>query len=219
MFNIAIDGPSAAGKTTMARLLADKYNMKYLDTGSMYRALAYAATVEHLDTTDEMSVVDLLNRITIGFTSDGNIILDSKVLGSEIRNDEISMLASTISKFAKVREMLVAKQQEISKQGGYILDGRDVGSVILPDAQIKLYLDAKPEIRSKRRFDEYISKNKEVEYKELHNEMVKRDTQDMNREHSPLICVDDAYYLDTSDLDIDGVLNEISSYIIDKGVE
>lgn len=219
MFNIAIDGPSAAGKTTIARLLAQGYDMKHIDTGSMYRALAYGVKQHQIDEEDEEEIVAYLNELTISFSQNGNVILNDQELDSEIRNDEISRKASNISKFAGVRKALVLLQQKISIDGGYILDGRDVGSVILPKAQIKLYLDGSDHVRSKRRYDEYVLNGKQVNYENLHKEMCERDTQDKNRENSPLICVEDAYFIDTTNLSIDEVMNLISLYIKDKGVE
>ncbi|NLC33663.1 MAG: (d)CMP kinase [Erysipelothrix sp.] len=216
MFNVAIDGPSAAGKSTIANLIAEKYNLVKLDTGAMYRALGLLAIQSNTDVEDEEAIVALFSDLNLDMKADGTIILNGQDISNEIRNDKVSMAASTASKHESVRAKLVKLQQDIAKQGGYLLEGRDIGTVVLPDAKIKIYLDANSETRAQRRYDEYISKNLDVNFDDIKKDIEKRDYQDMNREHSPLKQADDAVLIDVSSLTIDEVVAAISKIIEQK---
>lgn len=216
MFNVAIDGPSAAGKSTIANLIAEKYNLVKLDTGAMYRALGLLAIQSNTDVEDEEAIVALFSDLNLEMKADGTIILNGQDISNEIRNDKVSMAASTASKHESVRAKLVKLQQDIAKQGGYLLEGRDIGTVVLPDAKIKIYLDANSETRAQRRYDEYISKNLDVNFDDIKKDIEKRDYQDMNREHSPLKQADDAVLIDVSSLTIDEVVAAISKIIEQK---
>lgn len=214
-FNIAIDGPSAAGKSTIAQLLADKYNLIKLDTGAMYRCVGYLIKELNLDVEDEDSVLNVFDNFDLEIKADETIILNNKVINDKIRNDAISMLASRASKHQKVREKLVSLQQDIAKSKGYILEGRDIGTVVLPDALIKIYLEADVSIRAERRYKEYMEKDMEVKFKDIEDDIKKRDHQDINRKHSPLKKAKDASVIDVSYSTINEVIENISN-IIDK---
>lgn len=205
-FNIAIDGPSGVGKSTIAKKIARQYNMIHLDTGAMYRCIAYFLK------NNPGNIEEKLDQIQIQFDNN-HVFLNQQDVTDEIRNEEISLLASDVAKNERVRHFLVAKQREIAKNQGFILDGRDIGSVVLPDAQVKFYLSASAEVRAQRRFHEYQSKNIKVELKDLLNDIEKRDLQDSTRAHSPLIKVVDAYELDTSNKSIEEVIAEACEYI------
>ena len=212
-FNIAIDGPSAAGKSTIAQLLADKYNLIKLDTGAMYRCVGYLINEKNLDAEDEESVLSIFKDFDLNIKANGEIFLNNVKVNDKIRNDKISMLASTASKHEKVREKLVGLQQEIAKSKGYVLEGRDIGTVVLPDAFIKLYLEADVSIRAQRRYNEYMQKSMSVDLKAIEEDIKKRDYQDINRKHSPLKKADDAIVVDVSYLTIDEVIEKISNII------
>lgn len=172
----------------------------------MYRCIAYFLK------NNPGNIEEKLDQIQIQFDNN-HVFLNQQDVTDEIRNEEISLLASYVAKNEKVRHFLVAKQREIAKNQGFILDGRDIGSVVLPDAQVKFYLSASAEVRAQRRFNEYQSKNIKVELKDLLNDIEKRDLQDSTRAHSPLIKVVDAYELDTSNKSIEEVIAEACEYI------
>lgn len=216
MFNIAIDGPSAAGKSTIADLIAEKYNLVKLDTGAMYRIIGYLVMKNNLDVNNEESVMSIFENLDLKVDEKGQMILDGKIVSDEIRNDEVSMMASLASKHLGVREKLVLLQQEIAKNKGYILEGRDIGTVVLPNALVKIYLEADVDVRAKRRYDEYIKRGSDVDYADIREDIAKRDYQDKNREHSPLKQAKDAVLLDVSDLDIAGVVEAISEIVDNK---
>lgn len=213
MINIAIDGPSAAGKSTIAKLLAKHLNYIHIDTGAMYRCCAYASVVRNIAIDDETGLSKMMNAIVISFDSLGNVLLDGEDVSTNIRTNDISMLASKISQYPFVREKLVDIQKTIAKQKGYILDGRDIGTVVLPDAEVKIFLIASVEARAKRRYKEYEDKQIEANYQEIYDDIEKRDYQDMNREISPLKKADDAIEIDTSDLTIQEVIEKIINVI------
>lgn len=216
-FNIAIDGPSAAGKSTISNIIAKKYNLVKLDTGAMYRIIGYLVKVSNLDENIEDEVLSVFDDMNLEVLKDGSMKLNGNLVSDEIRTDEIAMLASKLSQHLKVRERLVALQQDIAKDLGYLLEGRDIGTVVLPDAKVKIYLEASSEVRAKRRYDEYISKGVTADYDEILEDVVKRDYQDKNREHSPLKQADDAVLVDVSYMNIDEVVEAISQ-IIDKKI-
>lgn len=216
MFNIAIDGPSAAGKSTIADIIAKKYNLIKLDTGAMYRIVGYLVDINDLNVNDEEEVLTVFENMDLHIAQDGSMTLNGKLITDEIRNDKISMLASTASKHLGVRERLVKLQQDIAASQGYILEGRDIGTVVLPNAIVKIYLEANSDVRAKRRYDEYVAKGQELDFDVLKEDIEKRDYQDKNREHSPLKQAEDAVLLDVSYLTIDEVVCEISKIIDEK---
>lgn len=208
--NIAIDGPGAAGKSTLAKCLAKKLNYVHLDTGAMYRSTAYKALQNHISLEDEEAVCKMLENTKIQLATDGSIFLDGEDVSDKIRTNEISLAASLVSKLANVRRMLVERQQEMAKEKGFIMDGRDIGTVVLKDAEVKIYMTATPMARAKRRYDQNIAKNIPTgSIEEIAREIAERDLQDMTRENSPLKKADDAVEIDTSDMSID----EVTEYI------
>ena len=208
--NIAIDGPGAAGKSTIAKCLAKKLNYVHLDTGAMYRSTAYKALENHISLEDEEAVCKMLENTKIQLATDGSIFLDGEDVSDKIRTNEISLAASLVSKLANVRRMLVERQQEMAKEKGFIMDGRDIGTVVLKDAEVKIYMTATPMARAKRRYDQNIAKNIPTgSIEEIAREIAERDLQDMTRENSPLKKADDAVEIDTSDMSID----EVTEYI------
>ena len=208
--NIAIDGPGAAGKSTIAKCLAKKLNYVHLDTGAMYRSTAYKALQNHICLEDEEAVCKMLENTKIQLATDGSIFLDGEDVSDKIRTNEISLAASLVSKLANVRRMLVERQQEMAKEKGFIMDGRDIGTVVLKDAEVKIYMTATPMARAKRRYEQNIAKNIPTgSIEEIAREIAERDLQDMTRENSPLKKADDAVEIDTSDMSIE----EVTEYI------
>ena len=210
--NIAIDGPGAAGKSTIAKCLAKKLNYVHLDTGAMYRSTAYKALQNHISLEDEEAVCKMLENTKIQLATDGSIFLDGEDVSDKIRTNEMSLAASLVSKLAKVRRMLVERQQEMAKEKGFIMDGRDIGTVVLTDAEVKIYMTASPMARAKRRYDQNIAKNIPTgSIEEIAREIAERDLQDMTRENSPLKKADDAVEIYTSDMSIEEVTERIYS--------
>ena len=208
--NIAIDGPGAAGKSTIAKCLAKKLNYVHLDTGAMYRSTAYKALQNHISLEDEEAVCKMLENTKIQLATDGSIFLDGEDVSDKIRTNEMSLAASLVSKLANVRRMLVERQQEMAKEKGFIMDGRDIGTVVLKDAEVKIYMTATPMARAKRRYDQNIAKNIPTgSIEEIAREIAERDLQDMTRENSPLKKADDAIEIDTSDMSIEEVTERI----------
>jgi len=214
--NIAIDGPSAAGKSSVANYLAQKLNYIHLDTGSMYRAVAYLAQKYGLRLDDEEAICELLKVKPMEVLVDGTILLDGQELKSELYGNEISMAASDVSKNPGVREELVRLQQRLAANKGYILDGRDIGSVVLPDAEVKIYLTASAEARAQRRYDQNLEKGISGSYEEILEEIKKRDYQDTHRANSPLIQTEDAILVDSSDLSLEEVVKHIEEIVKEK---
>ena len=216
--NIAIDGPSAAGKSTIAKRCAKLLGYSHLDTGAMYRCVAYKAKQLGIALDDEDKVVEMIDQMTISFDSNGNVFVDGNDVSLAIRTNEMSMGASDVSKLQKVCERLVKMQQDISKEKGYILDGRDIGTVVLKDAELKIFLVASSEARADRRIKEYIQKGIEFNREEVIADIERRDYQDSHRTHSPLKKADDAIEVDSSNLTIDEVVNVIKSKLDELGV-
>lgn len=215
LINIAIDGPSAAGKSTIAKALAKKLNYTHIDTGAMYRAVALLAASKGL-LEDAIALAVEVESSTIDFDALGNIFLNEENVSTKIREHEVSMLASKISQYKEVRELLVKKQQEMAAKQGYILDGRDIGSVVLPYAQVKIFLVASVESRAMRRFKELQAKGQEIHFEELCEDIKVRDDQDVNRSESPLIQCEDAILVDTSNMSKDEVISTITSIVEEK---
>lgn len=207
IFKIAIDGPSASGKSTVARSLSNILGIKYLDTGAMYRAITYYFLSNNVNLENEETVINLLEDIIIKY-SGNNIVLNNKVLIDELRTSEVTSNVSKISSYRAVREKLVNLQKEIAKNDSIILDGRDIGTVVLPDAEYKFYLDASPEVRARRRLvDSESSLN--LNYEEILNGIKQRDYFDSTRENSPLKIAEDALLIDTTELSIQQVVELI----------
>ncbi len=214
--NIAIDGPSASGKSTIAKRVCEELGYKHLDTGAMYRCVALKVKRTGTDYQDEKKMKDLLKSITIDFSPEENVFLDGEDVSSAIRTDEISMLASDVSAKPEVRKHLVKLQQQIARNKGYVMDGRDIGTVVLPDAEVKIFMVASVETRAKRRFLENKKRGIESNLIELKKEIIERDYQDSHRKHSPLKKAADAIEIDTSELTIEEVVNEVLEIVNEK---
>ena len=214
--NIAIDGPSASGKSTIAKQLCKKLDYKHLDTGAMYRCVALKVSQTGIDYNDEAALKNLLKGIKIDFSSDGKIFLDGNDVSSDIRTNEISMLASDVSTKLTVRKFLVKLQQKIAKDKGYIMDGRDIGTVVLPDAEVKIFMTASAETRARRRYLENKERGIKSNMRALKQEIIERDYQDSHRKHSPLKKADDAIEIDTSEMTIVQVVDEIMKIVEEK---
>ena len=217
-FNIAIDGPSAAGKSTIAKILAKTLGFAHLDTGAMYRCCALAAQRCKIDLEDGDAVAKVLGHTKIDFDASGNVLLNGEDVSMAIRSNEISMLASKVSAYPQVRRNLVALQQKIAAGQGYILDGRDIGTVVLPDAAVKIFMVASVKARADRRYKEYVEKGISMSYKDVYDDIEKRDYQDSHRSASPLKKADDAIELDTSALNIEEVVAAIMQILKEKGL-
>ncbi len=218
-FNIAIDGPAGSGKSTVAKALAKDYHILYLDTGAMYRACALKALEEGIDPGDEVAVLALMRDVKLDVVYENGVqktLLDGRDVSEEIRKNEVSMASSTVSKHASVRMHLVEKQREIAGRMSCVLDGRDIGTFVLPDADFKFYLTASPDVRAKRRYDELKARGAEVDFEKLKEEIVRRDEQDMNREFAPLKRAEDAVLIDTSDMTADEVVAAIKRSMQEK---
>lgn len=218
-FNIALDGPAGSGKSTVSKIIAKKLNILCLDTGAMYRACALKCLLNNVSVKDEKKVKELLKNteITVGYENGVQITyLDGKDVSSDIRKPEISMLASTVSALPCVRTKMVEAQRNIAKNTSCVLDGRDIGTNVLPNAEYKFFLTAKPEIRAKRRADENAQKGFSQPFDEILAEIIKRDEQDKNRAVAPLVKAKDAVEIDSSYMSIDEVVNFILNKIQEK---
>ena len=217
MLNIAIDGPSGAGKSTIAKAIAKRLNILYLDTGAMYRAMGLKAVNTGISPSDEDKVIPLLDITDITITYvDGiqHIFLDGEDVSEKIREHHISKAASDVSKIPAVRLKLVDMQRKIAEQNNVIMDGRDIGSYVLPDANFKFFLTASAEVRAQRRYDELAAKGEKVDYDAILEDIIDRDHNDSTRAFAPLVKVPDAVLIDNSNLtvsqSIDLIIKEIN---------
>lgn len=206
--NIAIDGPSGVGKSTIADQVAESLHMVHLDTGAMYRCVAYYLVSHQIDLSDSQALDQALDSIHISFQGK-QVFLNDVDVSKEIRTNEISMFTSKVATNPSVRKKMVTLQQEVAKDKGYILDGRDICTVVLPDAEVKIYMDASAKARAERRYKEYISQGIQADYETIYQDIVARDYQDSHREISPLVQAKDAIRIDTSNLTIDEVVKEV----------
>lgn len=210
--HIAIDGPSGAGKSTIARALAKKMNLVYLDTGAMYRGVGLKALQKGVDVRDGEALEEMLKETRLFITRENGeqrVLLDGEDVTDFIRTPEVSMAASTASAAGQVRRRLVQMQQELAKGIDVVMDGRDIGTKVLPDAEYKFFLTASEEVRARRRHLELTEKGQKIAFKEVLADIKKRDLQDSTREESPLVCAEDATVVDTSDLNIDEVIETL----------
>lgn len=219
MINIAIDGPAGAGKSTIAKMLAKELAYVYVDTGAMYRAIGYYFLKNGVNSDDVEIIEKELSNINVSIVyQDGEqqVLLNGENVNGVIRQEEVGKMASATSKYKAVREKLVETQRQIAREQNIIMDGRDIGTVILPDATVKFYLTASVEVRAKRRYDELVAKGEACDLKEIEKDIADRDYQDMNREVSPLKQAEDAVLLDSSYLDIPQVVAEMKKKIMEK---
>ena len=208
MIRIAIDGPGGAGKSTIAKLVGDKLGLEYIDTGAMYRAVGLKLNRKGIKPDDLISISNVLEETTIDFVN-GKIILDGDDVSDIIRTQEISKFASIYSQIPEVRSKLVDIQRRIAAGKSVIMDGRDIGTNVLTDAELKIFLTADSMVRARRRYEELRSKGVNANLDDIHEEIKDRDYQDMNRKLNPLAQAEDAIRLDTSDMTIDEVVNTI----------
>lgn len=214
--NIAIDGPAGAGKSTIAKKLAKDLGYIYVDTGAMYRAMAYYFMQNHIAADDTEKIAKACESVDISIEYvDGEqcVLLNGENVNGVIRNEEVGNMASATSVYPVVREKLVNLQQKLAQKADVIMDGRDIGTVVLPNADVKIYLTASSAVRAKRRYDELVAKGQECDLDAIEKDIIDRDYRDMHRETSPLRQAEDAVWLDTSDLDIDGVVDAMKEII------
>jgi len=214
---IAIDGPAGAGKSTVARILAKKLGFLYIDTGAMYRALTLKALEDKINPVDNDLIVKLARQTSIDLSNnpDGSIkvLLDDKDVSSPIREPRITKLVSDISKIKGVREVMLGLQRKLGKEKNSVLDGRDIGTVVFPDADKKFYIDANPQERVKRRHKELIGLGQNISLKDVEVDLTNRDKIDSTRECAPLKKADDAIYVDTTSMSIEEVVNVLLKHI------
>ena len=219
IYNIALDGPAGSGKSTISKIIGKKLDILCLDTGAMYRACALKCVYERISVTDESAVSSVMKNINLEVkyeNGEQHTFLDGKDVSVDIRKPEISMLASTVSALGCVREKMVSLQREIAAKTSCILDGRDIGTNVLPNAKFKFYLTASPEVRAKRRTHENILKGFNTPFEEILKEIIERDNQDKNRKIAPLIQSDDAILIDSSNMSIEEVVAFIENKVQEK---
>ncbi len=211
--SIAIDGPAGAGKSTIAKKIAKNLSIEYIDTGAMYRALTLKVLNLNLNPKIKEDVIATLKTTTINFENN-NIYLDGKMVNKEIRNTIINKNVSHIAKIKEIRETMVSLQQDLAKTKSIIMDGRDIATAVLPNADFKFFITASVEERSRRRYEELIEKGEnDIYFDDIKAEIQNRDNIDSNREFSPLVQSDDAYLIDTSEMSIDEVMTKIISIV------
>lgn len=213
---IAIDGPSGVGKSTLSKLLSRELGYINLDTGAMYRTVALAAMRQGIEATDYAALEKLCAEIVVEFSRDGReerVLLNGEDVSKEIRTPDISLLTAAVAACPEVREAMVARQRELGAVGGVVLEGRDIGTVVFPQAEVKFFLKASAEVRGQRRFLELQSKGVEASLARTISEVKARDNADMTRTTSPLVQADDAVVIDTTEMDIHQVLKEMLSVI------
>ncbi len=219
-YAIAIDGPAGAGKSTIAKRLAKELGYQYVDTGAIYRTVAYFMDLWGVSPKDVDGVQRYIDELTIGieYDADGlqHMIMNGMDVTGEIRTQEISQKASLISAHAVVRDVLLDMQRDVAKQYNVIMDGRDIGTVVLPKADVKIFLTASAEVRAKRRTDELIAKGQKADYDTILREIQQRDYQDTHRQIAPLKMAKDSVKVDTSEMDIDGVVDAIRKIVGEK---
>lgn len=216
---IAIDGPSGAGKSTITRLLADRLGYVFLDTGAMYRAVALAAQREGIVADNDAALEEICRHTRISFVRTNGccrVMLNDEDVSELIRNPEISLLTSRISTRKVVREFMLSLQREMARDGGVILEGRDIGTVVFPDADVKFFLSASAEERGRRRYKELKAAGKAIDLETTIAEVMQRDEQDVRREHAPLRRAEDAIGIDSTQLSIDEVLERMEKVVREK---
>lgn len=210
--NIAIDGPAGAGKSTIAKRLAKKLGFIYVDTGAMYRAMAYYFLQHNIDAKDENAIAAACPDVDVTITYENGeqqVLLNGENVNGVIRNEEVGNMASSTSVYPVVRKKLVELQRQLAKSADVIMDGRDIGTCVLPDAQVKIYLTASSATRAKRRYDELTEKGVSCDLAEIEKDIIDRDYRDMHRETSPLRQAEDAVLVDSSEMNIDEVADAI----------
>ena len=219
-YSIAIDGPAGAGKSTIARRLAGELGFYYVDTGAMFRTVAYFMDILGVSPKDVDGVEKYIDEltVTIDYDEEGvqHMIMNGMDVTEDIRTQEISLKASQVSVHTVVRDLLLKMQRDVAKRHNVVMDGRDIGTVVLPRADVKIFLTADPEVRANRRYEELTAKGQKANLNQLLKEIQQRDHQDMNRAIAPLKQAKDAVKVDTSALDIEGVLAAIKTIVKEK---
>ncbi|MBQ6946949.1 MAG: (d)CMP kinase [Clostridia bacterium] len=219
MINVAIDGPSGSGKSTLSRRAAEKLGFIYVDTGAMYRTIGLYAYRKDISLEDVTPVVSLLSEIKIELKyvqGEQMVFLNDENVSTEIRTHIISAYASAVAKIPEVRAFLLETQRGLAKENSVIMDGRDIGTVVLPDAQVKIFLTASPEIRANRRFAELKERGQDIDYQQLLQDIIERDYQDSHREVAPLKPSETSVILDTSELNFEQSLARLIQIIEEK---
>lgn len=219
VIKIAIDGPAAAGKSTVAKKIAQKLNYTYIDTGAMYRALTLKAIQMNTPFDAEVDLVKVLKNLSIKFvqiSDQQHIILDGKDVTESIRAPKVTQNVSKVAQHKKVRELMVKRQQELSKTSGVVMDGRDIGTHVLPNAELKIFLVASVDERAERRYREDLSRGFSSNLQDIKAEIIKRDQEDENRTFSPLVKADDAVEINSTHLSIDEVVTKILQLVNQK---
>ena len=219
-YSIAIDGPAGAGKSTMAKRLAKELGYRYVDTGAIYRTAAYFFDLWGVSPKDIDGITRYIDELTVGIEYDEegvqHMIMNGMDVTNDIRTQEIGQKASLVSAHAIVRDMLLDMQRDVAKEYNVIMDGRDIGTVVLPKANVKIFLTASAQVRAKRRTDELIAKGQKADYNQVLQEIKQRDYQDTHREVAPLKMCRDSIKVDTSDMDIDQVVATIREIVLKK---
>lgn len=219
VYAVAVDGPGGAGKSTVAKAVAAKLGISYVDTGAIYRTVGYAARRAGIAPDDSAAVAAMLKNVTVEAKFENGkqfMYLDGENLGEKIRENEISAYASKVSAIPEVREFLLEMQRKIARENSVIMDGRDIGTVILPDAEVKIFLTASPEKRAMRRVLELHERGQQADFNQILAEINERDYRDSHREIAPLKPADDSVFLDNSDLDLDGTVDAVLAIIAGK---
>lgn len=214
---IAIDGPAGAGKSTVAKLIAKELGFLYIDTGAMYRALTLKVLENKIDISDIARIIELAKNTRVELRNNQfgpqEVLVDGKDVTAEIRQPRITQFVSDIAKIKGVREMMLALQRNLAKQGNLVLDGRDIGTVVFPNADKKFYIDAEFNERVRRRYKELTDLGQNVTLKDIESDLRNRDTIDSTRQFAPLKKAEDAIYIDTTDMTVEQVVNELLNYI------
>ncbi len=217
---IAIDGPAGAGKSTIAKLCAKELSFIYVDTGALYRAIGLCAYRNNIGSKDVDAILDMIKDIKVELAFNDKkeqvVLLNGEDVSAFIRTPEISMYASDVSAIPQVRAFLLELQRNMAKTNNVIMDGRDIGTVVLPDAKIKIFLTASPEVRAKRRYDELIEKGMDVNFEDILSDVITRDYNDSHREVAPLKPADDSIVVDTSDLDLHASVEKMLSIMKER---
>lgn len=215
MLRVAIDGPGGTGKSTIAKAIAERFGIEYIDTGAMYRAIALKTIICNIEPEDEKNISLMLESTKIDFYNN-RAMLDGKDVSDEIRTNEISMCASTVSKHLCVRNKVDAVSKHLAATRNVVMEGRDIGTAVIPDAEVKIFMTAKAKIRAGRRVEQLLLAGKEAEYDQVFKEINDRDYQDSNRTINPLRQSEDAVYLDTSDMTIEENIDAVADIITEK---
>ena len=215
---VAIDGPSASGKSTLGRMLARELNLLYIDTGSMYRAVALAVMESSVNSSDDLAVGSLAGRVDVDLQGDPDalrVLLEGRDVTEAIRSEDVTHMSSIISAIPAVRRAMVARQRELAERGA-VLNGRDIGTVVFPNADVKFFLTAVPQERAQRRYEEDRAQQSNVNFEATFAEMNERDHRDETRADSPLVCADDAIVIDSTGLSINEVFERMMSAVKKK---